>query len=86
MHLRVTERTCAEEGAKLHEVVVVLAVDTTATLAPGFPPRGVLRHLLEDHHRSALDLMPCSDRLEQLHRFEHVEAEFGLVVVDHVHH
>jgi hypothetical protein len=29
--------------------------------------------------------MPCSDRLPDLHRFEHVEAALGLVSVDHVH-
>ena len=47
--------------------------------------QGVLGHLLTDHRRSALELMPCSDRLVELHRFEHVEAELGLVLVDHVH-
>jgi hypothetical protein len=47
--------------------------------------QGVLGHLLTDHGRSALELMPCSNRLSELHRFEHVEAEFGLVLVDHVH-
>jgi len=85
MHVRVPQRTCVEDGTDLYEVILVPARDTVATPASTSPPRGMLRHLLEDHQRSALDLMPCSDRLEQLHRFEHVEADCGLVVVDHVH-
>jgi len=58
---------------------------TTTTTLPTPDVDGVLRHLLEHHGRTELDMSPCRDRLSDLHRFEHTEAQFGLVWVGHAH-
>jgi len=85
MRVRVPEQVCLDTSAPL---LTVLVRDLDAVPSQHGPSadEGMLRHLLEDHHRCAWELIPCSDRLEQVHRFEHFEAGYGLVVVDHLHH
>ena len=84
MRVRVPEQFFLGTSAQLVEVRV-RDLDTIVSPCSPSPGQGMLRHLLEDHHRSAVELMPCSERLEQVHRFEHFEAGYGLVVVDHLH-
>ena len=65
------------------------ASSATPTAAAALEPTpelaGLLWHLLQDHGRTELDMGPCRDRLADLHRFEHFEAQCGLVWVGHAH-
>lgn len=41
------------------------------------------RHLVHDHGRSPLELVAA---LDAVHRLEHLDAELGLLALDHTHH
>ncbi len=41
------------------------------------------RHLVHDHGRSPLELV---DAVDAVHRLEHLDAELGLLALDHTHH
>jgi len=67
------------------EAASTTALTSAATPEPPPDLHDILRHLLQDHGRTELDMSPCRDRLADLHRFEHYEAQCGLVSVGHAH-
>ncbi len=47
--------------------------------------QGIYNHMLHEHGRDPLDLLRSPECLAALHRFEHFEADSGLVTVTHTH-
>jgi hypothetical protein len=57
------------------------AARSTPSPAPLAAP--LRRHLVHDHGRLPLEL---GEALDAVHRLEHLDAELGLLALDHSHH